>query len=218
MKLLNTIEIEPWDYTENEYESPDVSRDKNPQKWSEFWYKCISDSNLQNLKPIELGSYLVDIKSIGDSELKIILQKELKGIDISNVKEYIEPLFGGIVIIENDDIIIEPTCCGDISNIRHWEEIENSKLNHWEQLWIGHPWVYCKQNVDSVALSDYTEDCLEDFKELSEKYKFSKQILTAEIKSSRKYLYDFENRITKVLIELGIDNASKIAKLMTGNK
>ncbi|MDH7447824.1 hypothetical protein [Aquimarina sp. 2201CG14-23] len=218
MKLLNTIEIEPWDYTENDYESPDVSRDENPQKWNEFWYKCISDSNLQNLKPIELGSYLVDINNIGDSELKIILQKELKDIDLSNVQEYIEPLFGGIVIIENDNIIIEPTCCGDISNVNHWEEIENSKLNQWEQLWIGHPWVYCKRNVDSIVLSDYTEDCLEDFKELSEKYKFSKQILINEIKSSRKDLNDFENQITKVLVELGIDNANKIAKLMVGNK
>ena len=56
MKLLNTIEIEPWDYTEKEYESPNITKAENPKEWSEFWYKCISDSNLQNKKPPQLKS------------------------------------------------------------------------------------------------------------------------------------------------------------------
>lgn len=218
MKLLNTIEIEPWDYTENEYESPNISKVKNPKAWSDFWYKCVSDSNLENLKPIELGSYLIDIKNISDSELKTILQKELKGKDLSNAEEYVEPLFGGIVIIENDNIIIEPTCCGDIANLNHWEEIEKLELNKWEQLWIGHPWVYCKKTIESIILSDYTEINLSDYKGLSEKYIFSRKELNSHIKSCRKDIMDFEKQIRKVLVKLGIEDRNKISKLLTGNK
>ena len=218
MKLLNTIEIEPWDYTENEYESPSVSMAENPKAWSDFWYKCISDSNLQNLRPIELGSYLVDINNIGDAELKTILKKELKDVDLSDFQKYVGQIIGGIVIVENDKIIIEPTCCGDISDIQNWEEIENAELERWNQLWLGHPWIFYKRTKNHITFSDYTDYNLEDFKDISEKYKFSEQKLLSEIKSSRNNQIGFEKRVSKILAELKVDNANDIAKLMTGNK
>ena len=218
MKLLNTIEIEPWDYTENEYESPYVSKAENPKAWSDFWYKCISDSNLQNLKPIELGSYLVDINNIGDSELKTIIKKELKDVDLSDFQEYVGQIIGGIVIVENDKIMLEPTCCGDISDIQNWEEIEKSELNKWTQLWIGHPWIFYKRTNNQIAISDYTDYNLEDFKDISEKYTISEEKLLSEIKASRNNQIEFEKRISKILSELKINNANEIAKIMTGNK
>lgn len=218
MKLLNTIEIEPWDYAKNEYESPSVSIAENPKEWSNFWYKCISDSDLQSLQPIELGSYLVDINKIGEVELKTILQKTIKDIDLSDFQEGVRRIFGGIVIVENDKVIIEPTCCGDMSDIQNWEEIEKSESNKWTQLWIGHPWVFYKRTGNYIVISDYTDYSLEDFKNISEKYKFSEQKLLSEIKSSRNRQIEFENRIRKVLLELDIKNANEIAKIMTGNK
>ncbi|WP_452601472.1 hypothetical protein [Pontimicrobium sp. MEBiC06410] len=218
MKLLNTIEIEPWDYTKNEYESPSVSKVENPKAWSDFWYKCISDSNLQNLKPIEIGSYLVDINNIGDSELKTILKKELEDVDLSDFKEYVGQIIGGIVIVKNGKIIIEPTCCGDISDIQNWEEVGNAEFNKWTQLWIGHPWIFYKRTDNYIAVSDYTDYNLEDFKDISEKHKFSEQEFLSEIKISYKIQIEFENRISKILKEMGINNADEIAKLMTGNK
>lgn len=218
MKLLNTIEIEPWDYAKNEYESPSVSKAENPKGWSDFWYKCISDSNLQDLQPIELGSYLVDINKIGEPELKTIIEKELKDVDLSDYQEYVGQIIGGIVVLENEKIILEPTCCGDISDIQNWEEIGNAELNKWIQLWIGHPWIFYKRTDNYIAVSDYTDYNLEDFKDISEKHKFSEQELLSEIKISRKTQIEFENRISKILKEMGINNADEIAKLMTGNK
>ncbi|GGG04275.1 hypothetical protein GCM10011344_00770 [Dokdonia pacifica] len=218
MKLLNTIEIEPLDYAKNEYESPTVSKVENPKDWSDFWYKCISDSHLQNLQPIELGSYLVDINKIGESELKTILKKELKDVDLSNIQEGVSQIIGGIVILENDKIILEPTCCGDISDIRNWEEVGNAQLNKWTQLWIGHPWIFYKRIDNYIAISDYTDYNLEDFNGISEKYKFSEQELLSEIKLCRNNQIKFENRISEILKELEIKNANEIAKLMTGNK
>jgi hypothetical protein len=194
-----------------------VSKAENPKAWSDFWYKCISDSNLQNLKPIALGSYLVDISIIGDSELKTILKKELKDVDLSDFQEYVGQIIGGIVIVENDKIIIEPTCCGDISDIQNWEEIENAELEKWNQLWLGHPWIFYKKTENHITFSDYTDYNLEDFKDITEKHKFSEQKLLSEIKLSRNNQIGFEKRISKVLAELKIDNANDIAKLLTGN-
>ena len=218
MKLINTIEIEPWGYTQNKYDSPSISRSEDPKGWSDFWYKCISDSNLQNLKPIELGSYLVDLSKIGEAELNIILKKELEDIDLSNYQEYVGPIIGGIVILENDKIVLEPTCCVDLSDIQNWEEIESTELNKWTLLWIGHPWIFYKRTEKYIAISDYTDYNLEDFKDISEKHKFSEQELLSEIKSSRKHQIEFENLVSKTLIKMGVKNANEIAKIMSGNE
>jgi hypothetical protein len=219
IKLLYTIEVEPYDYTENEYKSPRTSKIETPEAWAGFWYECISDSNLQNLKPIETGSYFVEISKIGDAELKIILQNQLKEIDLSDFEEYLVQLCGGVVIIDTDTdkVIIEPSCCGDMSDIKNWESIEFSELNKWNHLWIGHPWVFYKKTEEHISFSDYTDYNLEEFKNISEIYRFPEQELISQIKEIRKNHDNFDTRIKRNLIEMGIDNAEGIAKLMTGN-
>ena len=49
MKLVNTIELFPSDYSEREYEYPKGNTSELPDEWNEFWLKCISDKILENL-------------------------------------------------------------------------------------------------------------------------------------------------------------------------
>lgn len=205
MKLLNVIEIDPWNYTEKEYEVPLGSRNEDPKQWSEFWYRCLSDSNLNHLRPIELGSFFVDITKIKDSELETIVRTELKDVDLSDYKNHIGCLNGGIVIKEKGKVVIEPTCCSDLSDLFNWEEIGKTTLDKWTQLWIGHPWVFYKKNNDTILFSDYTEDNLEDFKEIPVKYKLSVQELMAEIKLIKEDYNVFEKRVYNVLKEFIIE-------------
>src|SRR4051812_44544177 len=109
MELINTIEICPYDYTDQEYISPANSWIDSPEEWTNFWYTCISDSGLQNLAPIAVGSYLVDINTIRVPELKVILLKKLADIDLEDYAEQVGQLNGGIVIKDKDDIVISPS-------------------------------------------------------------------------------------------------------------
>jgi len=83
MRLINTIEISPFSYANQEYELPNGSKYELPEKWYHYWKKSISDKNLGRLEPTRKDSFLVDIETINDNELEEILKNELKwGTDL----------------------------------------------------------------------------------------------------------------------------------------
>lgn len=46
MRLVNAIEISPYDYGSNNRESPKGSVEKMPKEWNRFWLDNLSDSQL----------------------------------------------------------------------------------------------------------------------------------------------------------------------------
>lgn len=217
MQLINTIEITPWGYTKQDYELPKGSKIELPEEWSKNWYQCLSDSGLQNLVPIEFASYFIDITTLGDFELKIIIQKELEDIDLMNYDECVPRFCGGIVIKENDKIIIDPQCCADLNNLEEWLDIFNQNKEEWHQLWIGHPWIFYKINNEFIEFSDNVELNLSDFKDICVKHRIPKNWLKFELEKAKENQVVFEQRIAKILFELNINHADDIAKKLAGN-
>jgi hypothetical protein len=217
MQLINTIEISPYDFSNKEYEYPNGSSIKFPDEWNQFWKKCISDKNLGHLESIRKGSYLVDIRTVNDNELVEILKSELKDVELSDYDEQVSGMCGGIVLEENNTIYIEPSCCGDIGNIKEWESIFESELTKWNQLWIGHPWIYYRKDNKIIEFSNYTESNPEDFKENEILIRVSQLELEIELRKAREQQNNFEFRIRHTLEKMGIVNAEQISKLMTGN-
>lgn len=217
MKLLNTIEISPYDYANSEYEHPKGSVLELSEEWNKFWKRCISDKNLGKLNAIRKGSYLVDIETISDNELEEIVKNKLKEVDLEDYEEQVSKMDGGIVICENNTFLIEPTCCGDIGNIKEWEHIFDDKSSDWFQLWIGHPWVFYKRENDKIEFSDYTESNLKNSKDIRSKFHFLAEELKKELERIRAQQNHFEIRIRKALDKMGITDSEHISKLMTGN-
>jgi hypothetical protein len=218
MELINTIEISPYDYVKGEYESPEGSRSESADEWNQFWLKCISDQHLGNLKAIKKGSYLVDINLINGNELEEIIKKELEDVELDFFEDQIGRLSGGIVIKDDNVFCIEPQCCGDIEGTKEWEDIFAAQSYCWNQLWVGHPWIFYKRNNGMVEFSDYTELSLEEFKEIKSVFKVSEVELKHQIEKIRKEQNEFELKILKILNKMEIPNAERISKLMTGNK
>lgn len=217
MELINTIEISPYDYANNEYASPNGRLSELPDEWNAFWLKCISDKNLGNLKAIKKGAYLADMDSIGEHELEEILKKELQEVELEEFEDQVSILSGGIAIKENNSVLIEPTCCGDIGNIVGWESIVETESKGWTQLWIGHPWIFYKKDNGFIEFSDYTNANLEDFEATKIVLTIAEVELKSALKKMRKQQNDFEANIRKTLDKMGILHAEGIAKLMTGN-
>lgn len=217
MQLLNTIEISPYDFSDKEYDSPNVSKLEFSDEWYKYWKKCISDKNLGRLEPIEKGSYLVDIKTINDEELEEIVNKELEEVELSEFEDQVGEIYGGIVLCENNKICIEPSCCGDIGNIAEWEDIFTKELNEWNQLWIGHPWIFYRRVNGNIEFSEYSDSNLEDLKDIKILITISESDLQAKLNEIRKEQNEFEFRIRNILEKMGIANAERISKLLTGN-
>ena len=124
---------------------------------------------------------------------------------------------GGIVLKEGNTIYIEPSCCGDIGNINEWESIFEKELSEWNQLWIGHPWIYYRKANQIIEFSNYTELNPEDFKDNEILIRVYESDLQNELKRIRQQQNDFECRITKTLKKMGIADAEQFSKLMTGH-
>ena len=181
----------------------------------EFWTACISHSGLGRLRPIGNGSYLVNLTTINDRELEVILQHELKEVDLKAYNEEVGRLDGGIALSLNERIYIAPNCCGDIGDLAGWEGVGTEATGEWKQLWIGHPWVYYRVLDDLVEFSEYTER--EETEHLPVKVTVSKYELMLEVKRMREEQDYFQERVQRVLEKMGIEHSEAIAEIMTGN-
>ncbi|MCF6406821.1 hypothetical protein L3C95_28240 [Chitinophaga filiformis] len=136
---------------------------------------------------------------------------------MSDFEEQVGIISGGIVLEENHRIYIEPTCCGDIGNIVEWEDIHTKLPGEWNQLWIGHPWIYYRTDQQVIEFSGYSESTREELKNTPLLISVSQQDLQGELQKIRLQQDHFELRIQKTLAKMGIDNCERIANLMTGN-
>ncbi len=53
MHLINTIEVSPYNFSNEEYKYPNGSSADYPEEWNRYWKRCISDKNLGGLEPIK---------------------------------------------------------------------------------------------------------------------------------------------------------------------
>lgn len=218
LELINTIEISPYDYANSEYEYPNGSSKELPDEWDKFWRRCLSDKNLDNLKSIRKGSYLVDVNSIKNQELKEILKSELGEVELNDFEEQVGRICGGIVVKIENNFPIEPTCCGDIGNLYGWEEVFEDSNKDWKQLWIGHPWIFYRIVNDEIEFSDYYEANKEDIENIKSILKLPIKDLKNKLNIIKTEQIEFEKRIQIALEQMGIKNSNRIAKLMTGNE
>jgi len=218
LKLINTIEISPYDYANSAYEYPNGNSKDLSKERDKFWRRCLADKNLENLSAVREGSYLVDITSIGNRELEEIIKNELKEVDLNDYEEQVGRICGGIVIKNKNEFPIEPTCCGDIGNIQEWKTSIEEGTENWKQLWIGHPWIFYRKVNDKIELSDYYEANIEDIKEVKSILKIPANELKEKLEIINKQQIEFEKRIQIILKKMGIKNSKQIAKLMVGNE
>lgn len=160
----------------------------------------------------------MDIETINEEELIEILKNELSEVELMDFEEQVGKIFGGIALEENNTIFMEPQCCGDMGNITEWESISEAELNVWNQLWIGHPWVYYRKSNGIIEFTNYRESNPGDFKDRDILVRVAESDLQMELKKVRKQQNDFEYSIRKALEKMGIANAGQISKLMTGNE
>lgn len=217
IQLFNVIEISPLKYSKEEYELPEVSDSPNPEEWYKHWIKAVSTIDL-DFHTLDGESYFVDIETIDDRNLKIILEVDLQEIDLDDFKDQIMPFDGGIVLKENDKILIKPTCCGDIGNIKEWQRILENESKEWSDLWIGHPFVFYKKENGKIQFSDYSDLNLNEFLDIKPIFEIDESNLRIEFEKVKQQQIKFKIKISEILKKMKIDDSERISELMTGVK
>lgn len=217
IKLINTIEVSPLKYSKEEYELPEASDYPDADDWYRKWEEVVSKLDL-GFHTIKKDSYLVDIETIDDENLQMILETNLQEIDLEEFEDQIIAFDGGIVLKKNDQVLISPTCCGDIGNIKEWQKIFENKTSDWSEMWIGHPWIFYRKENGKVQFSDYSDLNLKEFIDIKPIFEIDESELKIELEKVKQHQIKFKNTISEILKKMKIDNAEKISELMTGVK
>ena len=216
MKFINTIELEPFSYATLERQYPNGGVEEMPDQWNHYWTACLSDSNLGHLIAVEKGSWFVPINQLDESALVEILKLELEEVDLEEFEDQVGPICGGIVLQENGETLLTPSCCGDLANIREWQDIPKSKPDTWHPLWVGHPWPFYKRTGDFITFSSKYESNLADIGTVEEVFNIGEATLIAGLRQVDQELLEIKSLIAKTLHNMGIANAERIAEIMTG--
>ncbi|UKB78892.1 hypothetical protein [Chryseobacterium sp. MEBOG07] len=217
MKLINTIEISPLRYVKEEVGLPEISDYPNHEEWFTKWKEAVSQLNF-NFETIEKGSYLVDIKTIDDETLKMIVEAKIEDMESEESEEdvFVMAFDGGIVLKIENDILIQPNCCGDISNIEDWKNIFKNPSSEWKDIWIGHPWVLYKTENGKVCFSEYTESNIEDIENIKIVAEVDESELKVELEKVIQHQINFKNRILSILKIMNYQFPEKVSEQLAG--
>ncbi|MFP3598370.1 hypothetical protein [Chryseobacterium sp. SIMBA_029] len=216
IQLFNVIEIDPFRYSKEKYEIPELSDLSNSEDLHERWQKAIATLNL-NLDSIKIGSYFVDIENVDDENLKIILKVVFEDSEIEGT-DFLALFNGGLILMENNEILIEPTCCSDLENLRDWQYIFENNSSGWSQLWIGHPWVFYKKENGMIQFSNYSDLNLNEFLDIKPIFEIDESNLRIEFEKVNQQQIKFKIKISEILKKMKIDDSERISELMTGVK
>lgn len=142
VNLIPTVEFSPFDFTEN-VKTPTI---ETPISWHTSWLAALAEVGITELTPITPQSWQVPIQQIRRPHtIKTLLachgwEDVPEMIACRNVCELFDrtgPIAGGYVLKVNQEIVIKPGCCADLTAIDEWENALEGDAN-WQSLWNGH--------------------------------------------------------------------------------
>lgn len=126
---------------------PTLSRKADPESWTA---RRAAELIALGLKPIDSvlpGSFAMALTDILDEPeiLRAVLEEHCRASNLNylpepaQLDERLTAFSGGLAVRYHDEIVFEPQCCCDLTNIWDWESL----LEHTEAdetaLWVGHP-------------------------------------------------------------------------------
>ena len=158
VELLPVVEFEPGSYATTDREFPTETSFHAPDLWSSYWKASLSDSGIENLTPLEPGSWLVPVERLRDDlTLDALLDVALR--DIEDVEAGLPgPLDGGFVLTTGP-ARLRPQCCGDLSNLEEeWSIAADLASPDWQPVWIGHPSTHVRKEGGRLWVTEPRDD------------------------------------------------------------
>ena len=145
------------------------------------------------------NSSLLNLNSLSTKDLEVLIKHLTPTIDLDDVDTIFERIMGGIALYDNDQLIIYPTCCSDLSEISNWFELSNTADNEWHMLWVGHPWIFYKRENKTITLSDYYECNIEDIDNIKTLIQISEEDLKNKLAQIQEKVTLIKSLISKSL-------------------
>lgn len=159
MELAPVLELEPWKFATHSRTLPTASSRELPDEWLRYWLDCLADSGVVGLEPLRAGSMHVPVRQLAHkpTTLETLLNffvNEWGGPQVFSDPDQKPVLGGGLALCAGDQVLAEPTCCVDLSNLSDWQEAAGYRETGWTMLWIGHPWLSVRYEAPWLVLSE----------------------------------------------------------------
>lgn len=180
-----------------------------PELWDKFNSDCYKKAGFKNkFKPYLAGSSFYRFSDITDNNLtKIVIDHTQELRDGKYEREQASALFGGYVLrIDGHDKYF-PQCCGDIADLKYWENIASGKE---QGFYAGHPEPKVKIHGDKITFDFTLGEFDEHFAPTPNEnlVQFNNLSLKKAIEAVKTELNTFEHRLEKINQDekLNIDN------------
>jgi len=110
--------------------------------------------------PILPGSWLFPLEALKSSALLCQLLQDHFGAGVPTALNEIGPFSGGFALMEGSEVLLLPTCCGDLGNLNDWQAAVIHKSRSPAILWIGHPWLMVWYQDSMLHLQEEVESNL----------------------------------------------------------
>jgi hypothetical protein len=208
--LIAVIEL---DFPNSEIEIPKIYPYwENTEMWDKYHMKCQEKVGFQDrLNPYLKGSNFYQLSEITNKNLtKIVIDHTKELLDGKYERQQACAFSGGYVLRINGIDEYFPQCCGELSDIKYWENISIGKETYYE----GHPAPQLKFEKNYVTL-DFTVDEYDEFFQPKMNHNILK-INLSELKKAvekvKNELNTFEKRLNEINLNenLNIENIGNL--------
>jgi hypothetical protein len=212
VELIPVVELEPTAFGASGRSLPSGTYQEMPEEWYRYWLESLVDSRVTGLMPIQRGSWHVPTSEFTDTvilgRVEVIFQNWLE----KELEPVWGPLLGGLALrCQSQNVLIEPTCCGDLANIAYWREATGYRQSKWHPLWIGHPSLSVLYRAPRLIISSP-----HDAEPPTASWAVCPDRLEAAVAAAQIELEQFAEQIAPVLPPAYGANARAISRTMAG--
>lgn len=216
MRLIPTVDIEPGRYATGSRPCPES--DAPDAVWDSWFLACLADAGIHELRPIRPRSWLVPAEQLVDPrtiEQIVTVQFDSSLAQVATDPESWRALQGGYVLQKGAELLVEPGCCGDLSNLCEWRRAAGALEESWADLWIGHPWRSTRRLGSRIEISQAHENSQGGEKQpLVVEWQVDAAELTQAVDAACRELVVLADRIRPVVAACIADPASLLSSLV----
>jgi hypothetical protein len=213
IELIPAVELAPFDFAADGRSAPSGAYADMPEAWSRYWRDALADSGIGGLAPLHEASWYVPTSVFTDAALlgnvlEVIFRNLPDQADMSDRM----PLTGGLALrCRSEDVLIEPSCCGDLGNLADWRDVVGYRRSEWRMLWIGHPWLSVRYQAPGLIVSEPHES-----EDPTARWSVDPEALRAAVDAAETELARFAGQIAEALPSTDAAHSRLLGRRLAG--
>ena len=215
VELVPAVELEPFAFATPDRTHPSGTGPDSPDEWSRYWFDSLADSGVVGLTPLRPGSWHVPVAAFTDSAVLgrylDAMVRRWDGPESLTDPDARPVLNGGLAFCSVGDVLVEPTCCGDLANLSEWRDAVAYRQSEWKMVWVGHPWVSVRFDADRLVFSGPHESDAPNAR-----WTISPEELGRAVAAAEAELEVFARRLRSALADMGVADVNSVARKLAG--